>query len=84
MLETAQAIPSSSSITRRQALSYAALCLIWGSTWLAIREVVRFVPPFEAAGIRFLIGGGLLLGLALLQKRKWPRGERCCFGRSNI
>jgi drug/metabolite transporter (DMT)-like permease len=75
MSETAQAF-SSSSITRRHAVSYAALCLIWGSTWLAIREVVRFVPPFEAAGIRFLVAGAVLLGLAVLQKRKWPRGER--------
>ena len=75
MSETAQAIPSA-SITRRQAVSYAALCLIWGSTWLAIRQVVRFVPPLEAAAIRFLIAGALLLGLTVLQKRKWPRGER--------
>src|SRR5215472_984194 len=76
MSETAQAISSSSSIARRQAVSYAALCLIWGSTWLAIREVVRFVPPFQAAAIRFLVAGAVLLGLAVVQKRKWPRGER--------
>jgi drug/metabolite transporter (DMT)-like permease len=75
MSETAQA-SSAPSITRRQAVSYAALCLIWGSTWLAIRQVVRFVPPLEAAAIRFLIAGALLLGLTVLQKRKWPRGER--------
>jgi drug/metabolite transporter (DMT)-like permease len=75
MSETAQAF-STSSMTRRQAVSYAALCLIWGSTWLSIREVVRYVPPFEAAGIRFLIAGAVLLGLAVAQKRKWPLGER--------
>jgi len=50
--------------------------LIWGSTWLAIREVVRYVPPLQAAGIRFVIAGTILLGLAALQKRKWPRGAR--------
>jgi drug/metabolite transporter (DMT)-like permease len=76
MSQTAQAISSSSSITRRQAVSYGALCLIWGSTWLAIRAVVRYVPPFEAAGIRFLVAGTVLLGLAVVQKRKWPEGKR--------
>ncbi len=52
---------------------YAALCLIWGSTWLAIRVVVGSVPPIEAAAIRFFIAAGLLLLIALVQKRPWPK-----------
>ncbi|MGZ4889136.1 MAG: DMT family transporter [Candidatus Angelobacter sp.] len=51
---------------------YIALCLIWGSTWLAIRLVVRDVPPFEAAALRFLAAGVLLIAMALVQKRRWP------------
>jgi len=51
---------------------YTALCLIWGSTWLAIRVVVRDVPPLEAVAVRFLAAGTLLLGMAWLQKRPWP------------
>src|SRR5215472_6305216 len=64
------------SYTRRQLFGYLTLCLIWGSTWLAIREVVSYVPPLEAAGLRFLAAGLLLLGLAWLRKRTWPRGDR--------
>ena len=52
---------------------YAALCLIWGSTWLAIRVVVASVPPIEAAAIRFAIAAVLLLLIAVVQKREWPR-----------
>jgi drug/metabolite transporter (DMT)-like permease len=52
---------------------YAALCLIWGSTWLAIRVVVGSVPPIEAAAIRFFIAAGLLLLIAVVQKRPWPK-----------
>ncbi len=52
---------------------YAALCLIWGSTWLAIRVVVASVPPIEAAAIRFAIAAVLLLLIAVVQKRSWPR-----------
>jgi drug/metabolite transporter (DMT)-like permease len=62
----------SSSFSRSQLFGYIALCLIWGSTWLAIRVVVRDVPPLEAVAVRFLAAGVLLLGMALLQKRRWP------------
>jgi len=61
-------------LTRLQILCYASLCLIWGSTWLAIRLVVRDVPPFEAAALRFLLAGLLLLATALVQRRPWPQG----------
>src|SRR5215475_4765222 len=63
----------SSSVSRVQWLAYAVLCLIWGSTWLAIRIVVHDVPPLRAAAWRFVAAGILLLVLALLQKRSWPR-----------
>jgi drug/metabolite transporter (DMT)-like permease len=38
--------------------------------------VVHDVPPFEAAALRFVIAGALLMGAALVQRRPWPRGER--------
>jgi drug/metabolite transporter (DMT)-like permease len=63
---------ASSQFSRSQLLGYASLCLIWGSTWLAIRVVVRDVPPLEAAALRFLAAGALLLAMAALQKRRWP------------
>src|ERR1700681_3796109 len=66
----------SSSFDRGQLLGYISLCLIWGSTWLAIRLVVRDVPPLEAAALRFLVAGTLLLSEAVVQKRRWPAGGR--------
>lgn len=62
----------SDSMTRGQLLGYAALCFIWGSTWLAIRLVVRNVPPLQAAAIRFFTGAILLLAIAAAQKRNRP------------
>src|SRR5215470_16958136 len=67
--------PQAHTFTRVHLLAYLSLCLIWGSTWLAIRVVVHDVPPFEAAALRFVAAGALLLGAALLQKRPWPRGR---------
>ncbi len=62
------------SFSRAQLLGYVSLCLIWGSTWLAIRIVVHDVPPLRAAALRFLFAGAALLVIAFLQKRRWPSG----------
>ena len=57
-------------------LGYAALCLIWGTTWMAIRVLVHDVPPVRAAGVRLLVGAVALIGLALIQRAPWPRKMR--------
>jgi drug/metabolite transporter (DMT)-like permease len=40
----------------------AAVYLIWGSTYLAIRFAVETLPPFLMAGVRFLVAGAVLYG----------------------
>lgn len=48
--------------TGRIALAFAAVYLIWGSTYLAIRFAVETMPPFLMAGVRYLIAGLILYG----------------------
>jgi drug/metabolite transporter (DMT)-like permease len=43
--------------------------ILWGSTYLGIELAAETMPPFFAAGTRFLIAGGLMLGLVA-----WRRG----------
>jgi drug/metabolite transporter (DMT)-like permease len=52
-----------------EALLFALICLIWGSTWLAIKVGLVGVPPFLGAGLRFLIAT-MLVGLVLAARRK--------------
>ena len=52
-------------LTRKHYLVYGMICLIWGSTWGAIRLVVRDVPPLRAAAIRFFLAAIILLAIAL-------------------
>ncbi len=40
--------------------AFAAVYIIWGSTYLAIRYAVDSMPPFLMAGVRFLIAGTIL------------------------
>jgi drug/metabolite transporter (DMT)-like permease len=65
--------------TSRTALffAFAAIYLIWGSTYLAIRVAVAALPPFIMAGARFLVAGILLYtwlalrGRARATPRQW-------------
>jgi len=55
-------------------ISFAAIYLIWGSTYLAIRMGVETIPPFMLAGLRFLAAG---MGFyALMRFRGTPRPTR--------
>jgi drug/metabolite transporter (DMT)-like permease len=40
--------------------AFAAIYLIWGSTYLAIKYAIETVPPFLMTGSRFFIAGSLL------------------------
>ncbi len=52
------------------ALAFAAIYLVWGSTYLAIRYAVETIPPLVTAGIRHSVAGTILLAWA------WARGYR--------
>jgi len=43
------------------ALAFAAIYLIWGSTYLAIKYAVETIPPLIAAGVRHTVAGSVLL-----------------------
>ena len=40
--------------------AFAAVYVIWGSTYLAIRFAIETIPPLLMASIRFLLAGTLL------------------------
>lgn len=55
--------------------AFAAIYLIWGSTYLAIRYALESFPPFFLGGTRFLLAGGVLyIGSRLLGAPR-PRRE---------
>ncbi|MGL5361941.1 MAG: DMT family transporter, partial [Bosea sp. (in: a-proteobacteria)] len=48
----------------RNALLFAAMCFVWGLTWLPVKIGSAHVPPVFLAASRFLIAGALMLMLA--------------------
>ncbi|HEY0415711.1 MAG TPA: DMT family transporter [Gaiellaceae bacterium] len=66
-------------MSRRGALLFAAMCVIWGIPYLMIRVAVRELAPVTLVFLRTAIGGALLLPLAAarrelspLLRRPWP------------
>ncbi|HET7700768.1 MAG TPA: EamA family transporter [Candidatus Limnocylindria bacterium] len=59
-------------------MQYAAFigcCLIWGSTFLAIRVGNQTVPPEWAATLRLLLAAPLLALVVVIRRDAWPRGK---------
>jgi len=61
----------SSQLTRKHYLAYICICLIWGSTWAAIRLLVRDVPPLRAAAARFFLSAVILLFVAASRRESF-------------
>jgi len=47
--------------------AFAALYVIWGSTYLGIRFAIETVPPFLMAGTRFFLAGLIMYAIARAQ-----------------
>ena len=57
--------------------AFAAVYVIWGSTYLFIRIAVETMPPLLMAGVRFLVAGGVLLAVT----RRLPGAAGVTMGR---
>lgn len=49
--------------------AYCAMCAIWGTTWLAIKVSLHYVPPMVGVGLRFVIAGAVMYGVAFAARR---------------
>ena len=61
-----------SDLKGRALLAYVTVCIVWGTTYLAIRVGVMELPPFLFGGARFLIAGLLLAAIARIAGLKFP------------
>ena len=52
--------------------AFAAVYIIWGSTYLFNYFAIQDIPPFVMSGSRFLIAGGILLAYSLLSGNPLP------------
>ncbi len=57
------------------AAAFAAVYVIWGSTYLAIRFSIETIPPFLMGGTRFLIAGAVMYGFVRMRGAPKPAGR---------
>jgi drug/metabolite transporter (DMT)-like permease len=57
----------------RLIVAFVTICIVWGSSWAAVRVGLQDVPPAFAAGARFAIATILLAILARVQGLRIPR-----------
>ena len=55
---------------RRAWMAWIAVCIIWGTTYLAIKVALETIPPFLMGGMRYLLAGAVL---AAFVARAWRR-----------
>jgi hypothetical protein len=60
----------------------AAVCVIWRTTYLAIRIELETIPPALVGGLRYTCAGGVLA--ALLAVRREPLPARTDWGRHAV
>src|SRR5438270_3252524 len=53
-------------------VAWLTLCVVWSSTWLAIKIGLRDLPPISFVAIRFLIAIAVLLAVSIGHKRLLP------------
>lgn len=59
-------------MSARAWLALWAVYVIWGSTYLGIELAGETIPPVFAAGVRFLVAGGLMVGWVVVRRGRAP------------
>lgn len=54
----------------------AWVCFFWGTTWLASKQGVKYMPAIQLCAIRQVLGGSVYLIYFILTKHPWPKGKQ--------
>ena len=53
--------------------AWLTLCVVWSSTWLAIKIGLRDLPPISFVGLRFVVAIAVLIAVSIGRVRLLPR-----------
>ena len=56
----------------RAYVAWAIVCVVWGTTYLAIRICLETVPPLLMGGLRFVTAGTVLMAILALRGERLP------------
>ena len=61
---------SAVTLTPRSIAAFILLALVWGSTWLVIKDQISAVPPAWSVVWRFVLAAGAMLVFALIRRER--------------
>ena len=70
--DVVSAPPNPHDDTTRAWGAWIAVCLIWGTTYLAIKVALETIPPFLMGGLRYVTAGVLLAGILRARGHSMP------------
>jgi len=56
-------------------IALGVVCILWGTTWVASKQGVKYMPPLQLSGMRQTIAGLLYIIYFVSKGAKWPRGR---------
>ena len=56
-------------------IALALVCFFWGTTWVASKQGVKYMPPLQLAGIRQSLGGLVYIIYFLFKGAGFPKGK---------
>jgi drug/metabolite transporter (DMT)-like permease len=59
-------------VVRLAWISWVAVCVIWGTTYLGIKICLETIPPFLMGGLRYVTAGGILATILVARGRALP------------
>lgn len=57
-------------------LALTLVCFFWGTTWVAARQGVQYMPAMQLASIRQILGGLCYILFFLFKGARFPRGKQ--------
>ncbi len=61
---------------RKPILALVWVCFFWGTTWIASKEGVKYIPAVQMCAIRQFVAACLYLLYFLYKKHPWPNGRQ--------
>src|SRR5205085_9408216 len=59
--------------------AFATVCIVWGTTYLAIRIAIQTIPPLLLTSMRFVFAGLVMLAFAKWRGERIPRDGKTLF-----
>lgn len=56
-------------------MALGLVCFLWGTTWIASRQGVKYMPALQLAAIRQVLGGLCYIVFYVIKGAAWPRGR---------